>query len=64
MSKQDALMYAGGVVLCSAFSVFIMHPYMLGIMHIGMKMRVACCSLIYRKVGFINLQYFSFCSDS
>ncbi|KAG8242932.1 hypothetical protein J6590_056498, partial [Homalodisca vitripennis] len=49
VTKEDAYMYAGGVVICSALSVFIMHPYMLGIMHIGMKMRVSCCSLIYRK---------------
>ncbi|XP_054270037.1 probable multidrug resistance-associated protein lethal(2)03659 [Macrosteles quadrilineatus] len=49
VSKDEAYFYAGGVVMCSALSVFIMHPYMLGIMHIGMKIRVACCSLIYRK---------------
>ncbi|KAK9296489.1 hypothetical protein QLX08_009536 [Tetragonisca angustula] len=50
MTKEDAYLYAGGVVLCSGFLIFITHPYMLGILHIGMKMRVACCTLIYRKV--------------
>ncbi|XP_011702530.1 PREDICTED: probable multidrug resistance-associated protein lethal(2)03659 [Wasmannia auropunctata] len=38
-----------GVILCSAVNVFVVHPYMMGILHMGMKVRVACCSLIYRK---------------
>lgn len=50
VTKEHAYLYAGGVVLCSAFLIFITHPYMLGVLHIGMKMRVACCTLIYRKV--------------
>lgn len=44
-----AYLYALGVILCSAFNVFFMHPYMLGILHTGMKIRVAMCSMIYRK---------------
>ncbi|CAD1479365.1 unnamed protein product, partial [Heterotrigona itama] len=50
MTKEEAYLYAGGVVLCSAVLIFITHPYMLGVLHIGMKMRIACCTLIYRKV--------------
>ncbi|KAM7361614.1 putative multidrug resistance-associated protein lethal(2)03659 [Cochliomyia hominivorax] len=46
---QTAYLYAAGVILCSALNVFIMHPYMLGTMHTGMKIRVAMCSMIYRK---------------
>lgn len=49
LTKQEAYLYAGGVVLCSALNVFLVHPYMMGVLHLGMKMRVACCSLIYRK---------------
>ncbi|KAI4464485.1 atp-binding cassette sub-family c [Holotrichia oblita] len=49
ISKDEAYMYAGAVVLCSLIYVFIIHPYMMGIVHLGMKLRVACCSLIYRK---------------
>lgn len=49
MKQEDAYMYAAGVVLCSALNVFIVHPYMMAILHMGMKFRVACCSLIYRK---------------
>ncbi|KRT78583.1 ABC transporter ATP-binding protein, partial [Oryctes borbonicus] len=49
ISKDEAYMYAAAVVLCSLIYVFIVHPYMMGIIHLGMKLRVACCSLIYRK---------------
>ncbi|KAL7740941.1 hypothetical protein ACLKA6_014096 [Drosophila palustris] len=44
-----AYYYAAGVIACSALNVFIMHPYMLGTIHMGMKMRVGLCSMIYRK---------------
>lgn len=49
IEKQEAFLYAGGVVLCSAISVLTAHRYGLGLTHIGMKLRVSCCSLIYRK---------------
>ncbi|XP_050293465.1 probable multidrug resistance-associated protein lethal(2)03659 [Anthonomus grandis grandis] len=49
MSKLEAYLYAaaisGGVFITSA----LQHFYMLHIMHIGMKVRVATSSLIYRK---------------
>ncbi|CAB0038330.1 unnamed protein product [Trichogramma brassicae] len=45
----DAYMYASLVILCSVLNVLVIHPYMMAILHLGMKMRVACCSLIYRK---------------
>ncbi|EDV31158.2 uncharacterized protein Dana_GF14687 [Drosophila ananassae] len=48
-SIESAYYYAGGVILCSALNVIIMHPYMLGTMHVGLKMRVGMCSMIYRK---------------
>ncbi|XP_017887469.1 multidrug resistance-associated protein 4-like isoform X2 [Ceratina calcarata] len=49
VTKDEAYLYAGGVILCSALLLFVIHPYMMGILHIGMKMRIACCTLIYRK---------------
>ncbi|XP_015109425.1 probable multidrug resistance-associated protein lethal(2)03659 isoform X2 [Diachasma alloeum] len=49
VTKTEAYLYAGGVILCSAVNIFVVHPYMMAILHMGMKMRVACCSLIYRK---------------
>lgn len=54
IGKQEAYLYAGAVVLCSALNVFVVHPYMQAILHMGMKFRVACCSLIYRKVSNCN----------
>ncbi|XP_034175482.2 putative multidrug resistance-associated protein lethal(2)03659 isoform X2 [Osmia lignaria lignaria] len=48
-TKDNAYLYAGGVILCSGALIFVMHPYMMGVLHTGMKMRVACCTLIYRK---------------
>lgn len=49
ISIEEAYWYAGAVVLCSLVNIAITHPYMMGVLHLGMKMRVACCSLIYRK---------------
>lgn len=49
ITKQEAYLYAGAVVGCSFFNVFVQHPYMMAILHMGMKLRVSCCSLIYRK---------------
>lgn len=46
---NTAYMYAGAVVLTSALNVLCMHPYVLAQLHCGMKMRVAVCSMIYRK---------------
>lgn len=49
VNEFEAYMYALGIILCSAINVFVIHPYMMAILHMGMKIRVACCSLIYRK---------------
>ncbi|XP_069689580.1 probable multidrug resistance-associated protein lethal(2)03659 isoform X2 [Periplaneta americana] len=49
ISKEAAYLSAAGIVLCSGLNIFVIHPYMMAIFHMGMKIRVACCSLIYRK---------------
>lgn len=49
ISQEEAYYYAAGVVLCSLINILFAHPYMLGVLHLGMKIRVGCCSLIYRK---------------
>jgi ATP-binding cassette subfamily C (CFTR/MRP) protein 4 len=48
-TKLEAYLYAAGVVLCAAIYTFTHHPYFFGVMHLGMKLRVAACSLLYRK---------------
>lgn len=47
--KTEAYLYAGAVILCSALTVLSVHPFMLSQLHVGMKLRVAMCSMIYRK---------------
>ncbi|KYN12022.1 hypothetical protein ALC57_15817, partial [Trachymyrmex cornetzi] len=49
IDKFYAYKCAMGIILCSAVNVFVVHPYMMDMIHLGMKVRVACCSLIYRK---------------
>ncbi|XP_033209998.1 probable multidrug resistance-associated protein lethal(2)03659 isoform X2 [Belonocnema kinseyi] len=49
VTYEEAYLYALGVIMCSAVNIFVIHPYMMAILHMGMKMRIACCSLIYRK---------------
>lgn len=45
----EAYFYATAVVLASFINVCLMHPFLLSQLHLGMKMRVAMCSMIYRK---------------
>ena len=51
ISTLEACAYGGGVVLMSALYTFTHHQYFFGVMHTGMKLRVAHCSFIYRKVN-------------
>ncbi|XP_030242954.1 probable multidrug resistance-associated protein lethal(2)03659, partial [Drosophila navojoa] len=44
-----AQLYAAGLICASVLSVVSGHPYLLGVLHLSMKMRVALCSLMYRK---------------
>lgn len=49
--ESSGYIYGALVILCSIVSVWTVHPYMLSILHLGMKIRVATCSLAYRKVS-------------
>ncbi|XP_014227213.1 probable multidrug resistance-associated protein lethal(2)03659 [Trichogramma pretiosum] len=50
VDRTQAYYWASGIVLGVALSCIINHPVYQGLMHMGMKIRVACCSLIYRKI--------------
>ncbi|CAH1643264.1 unnamed protein product [Spodoptera littoralis] len=56
VSWGEALFFAFGIVFCSTFNIMVQHPFMMGVMHMGMKMRVGVCSLIYRKALKVNIQ--------
>ncbi|KAL5284866.1 ABCC4.2 family protein [Megaselia abdita] len=45
----EAYLYAGGLLLCIVMNVLCTHSYMFGNIHLGMKIRVAMCSMVYRK---------------
>lgn len=50
LTKNDAYLYAGGIILSSAVSVLTFHPFILYIFEIGMQARLGCTGLLYRKV--------------
>ncbi|KAI2473958.1 Putative multidrug resistance-associated protein lethal(2)03659-like [Diabrotica virgifera virgifera] len=50
LSKQDAYFYAGILVFCMFTDALLIHSAYMGLQHIAMKIRVACSSLIYRKI--------------
>ncbi|KAF2896736.1 hypothetical protein ILUMI_09443 [Ignelater luminosus] len=49
IQQNEALLYAGIIVSGSLGNALAAHWYSLSLQHFGMKVRVACCSLIYRK---------------
>lgn len=50
MKETEAYLYATGVVLCSASFSITERFYTFQMKHIGMQIRVASCSLIFKKV--------------
>uniref|UniRef100_A0A2M3ZKJ0 Putative abc transporter n=1 Tax=Anopheles braziliensis TaxID=58242 RepID=A0A2M3ZKJ0_9DIPT len=49
VSRESAFYYAGAIVLLNALSVITINQYVLGSFQNGMKVRIAVCSVIYRK---------------
>nr|CAD7200060.1 unnamed protein product [Timema douglasi] len=48
-TKSDAYMYAAALITCSLTTALCAHNTSFGNQVVGMKIRVACCSLVYRK---------------
>lgn len=51
MPMSEAYLYATGVSLCAILIAITHHPYFFFVTRMGMQMRVACCSLMYKKAG-------------
>ncbi|CAH0557333.1 unnamed protein product [Brassicogethes aeneus] len=49
VTLNEAYMYAAFIVLTSFLGVLVSHCCLFGLQSLGMKIRIACCSLIYRK---------------
>ncbi|XP_046619154.1 ATP-binding cassette subfamily C member 4-like isoform X1 [Neodiprion virginianus] len=54
VSRNDAILYAGLLILTNLLVIFTLHHTGLRNRQIGMCVRVACCSIIYRKVLRLN----------
>lgn len=50
LTYEVALYYAGGICLATAINVLSGNQTIFGAFHVGAKVRVAVCSVVYRKV--------------
>ncbi|KAK5646954.1 hypothetical protein RI129_005418 [Pyrocoelia pectoralis] len=53
-THHEARLYAGGIVLMSFVRILLFHPLMVHTQLTGLKVKIACCSLIYRKALKLN----------
>ncbi|CAG9833829.1 unnamed protein product [Diabrotica balteata] len=49
VTKNEALIYAGLIVGINVLNFLVLNQYNLGSYHGGMRIRAACCAVIYRK---------------
>jgi ABC-type multidrug transport system fused ATPase/permease subunit len=47
--KEHAYFFAGGIVFLTMLSMLMFNHFTVEAFHIGMRVRAACCSLVYRK---------------
>lgn len=57
VSKSEAYYYAAGIAVCSLIPVITFHPFILYIIETGMKIKLGCQALVYKKVSFKILFY-------
>lgn len=53
-TEQDAYLFATGLALTLIMIVLVFHPAQLYYFQSALKLRVACCSLIYSKVNVLS----------
>ncbi|XP_022166663.1 probable multidrug resistance-associated protein lethal(2)03659 isoform X3 [Myzus persicae] len=49
IDTEHAYIYATCLTICTLISMILYHLPQVNMIHYGMKLRIACCSLIYRK---------------
>ena len=54
VTLSEAYMYGTGIVVTSAIGTLCHHAYYFQLMQTGMMIRIASCSLLYRKVALIT----------
>lgn len=64
-TTQEAYLVATGLALTLVIPILLFHPFNLYLFEQGMKLRISCCSLIYKKVKTSNpTTFFSYYKDS
>lgn len=49
MTRGEAFAYAAGIIVLNALNILLSNQFIATALHIGLKMRIAICSIIYRK---------------
>ena len=48
---EEALLFAGGITLAAGINALTSNQAVFGAFHLGGRVRIAACSLVYRKVS-------------
>lgn len=54
ISRSEAYMYVGFLIVSLFINRVVSHPIFFGLRHVSMKVRIACSSLVYRKILRLN----------